>query len=169
MALDVRRSPELQATLLAIKRASTDVRKVIYANARRDLLPMWQQGLARRTTTELERRVLLRGARVRVSPNGFEVKTATSRRALSQGLTPAIDWPAIEFGARNYRARYRRRNPGGSGSHLVTRTLNRQFAGRTKHGRIAFETASEIGTAFAGSAVVSIVNSFRDAAGDERS
>lgn len=151
----------LQATILAMKRAPSTVRSAMTAAARQEVTPRWRRELESRTKSGFERLVMLRGAGASVSTNGIGVRAATSRRALRGGFVPAQDWPGIEFGARNFRARYTRRNPNG-GTHTVTRTLNRQFPGRVKQGRIAFDAASQVGRAYVAASVVAIVDTLRD-------
>lgn len=154
-------SRELQATLLAMKRAPSEVRSAMTAAARSDVTPKWRQELETRTRPGFERTVMMRGAGANVSTNGIGVRAATSRRALRGGFIPAEHWPGVEFGARTFRARYNRRNPGGGRTHQVTRTLNRQFRGRVKFGRIAFDAASVVGTAYVAATVTAIVATLR--------
>lgn len=165
--IDIRESRELQATILAIKNAEPELRKQLYANARRELGSAWLPALQERVRTNLERRILLKGARVRVGQDGFRVMAATSQKKLSGGLIPASDWPGAEFGARNARVRYNRRSAAGT-LHTVTRTVNRQFRGRQKHGQIAFDAASDLGTKLVASFVHTIVATYRDAVDDDR-
>lgn len=161
--IDARKSPELQAALLAVKRAGPELRKDIYSDARAELGAAWLPALQQRAQTSLERRVLLKGARVRVGTDGFRVMAATSNKLLSGGLMPSVDWPGAEFGARTFKGSYQRRSPGGK-IHQVQRTLNRQFRGRSRDGRIAFDAASEIGTKLVASFVTTIVRVIRRAA-----
>lgn len=165
--LDVRRSPELQAAILGMRRLRSDVRKEIYAESRQKLGGLWLPALQKRIKSPLEQRVILAGARVKVGTDGFTVLAATSRRKLSNGLVPAEDWPGAEFGARNRVATYNRRSTLGK-VHSVTRTVNRQFGGRQRTGQIAFDAASELGTQLVALWVVAIVTKTRDAALAER-
>lgn len=166
--LSVEDSRQLQAAILATKAAGRDLRREIYKEARQELGNDWLPALRRRAASRLDRAVMLRGARATVGTDGFRVLAATSRRAFRPGgMVPADDWPGVEFGARNARVRYRRRNRRQGGTHSVTRTVNRQFRGRTKNGRIAFDAASEIGTRLVAVWVASIVRIYRRAAGEE--
>lgn len=165
--LSILDNPQLQATILAMKRAPTEVRSAMTAAARSEVTPAWRKELEARTTPGFERTVMLRGAGANVSTNGIGVRAATSRRKLAGGFIPADDWPGVEFGARTFRARYNRRNPGGGGTHTVTRTLNRQFRGRVKEGRIAFDAASAVGRRYVAESVVAIVGTLRKLADAE--
>ena len=165
--IKVQESRELQAALLAYRAADRDLRREINAEARAELVDAWLPALRQRATRPLDRAVMLRGARASVGNDGFRVLAATSRRPFrTGGLVPAYDWPGVEFGARRVRARYNRVSPRGT-RHTVTRTLNRQFVGRVKQGRIAFDAASEIGTRLVAVWVRAIVNVYRRAAGEE--
>ena len=160
--IDVRDSRELQATLLALKRADRDLRKTLYGNARKELSNAWLPALKRRTRTNLESQIMLKGTATKVGLDGFRMRAATSKRKFSNGLIPAFDWPGAEFGARNRRGKYTRRGA------PVERMLNRQFRNRQKDGQIAFDAASEIGTKLVASFVKSIVHTFRAVVGDGR-
>jgi len=164
--IDVRKSPELQAAILGMRRLRTDLRPELYKAQRQELGDAWLPALQRRTGTNLERRIIMAGARTKVSTDTFSVLAATSRRELSNGLVPSIHWPGAEFGARNRRATYDRTSVRGR-VHKVTRTLNRQFRGRMADGQIAFDAASEIGTQLVRLWVVTAVDFIRDAAGAE--
>lgn len=165
--LSVKDSRELQAAILATRAAGKDLRRALYADARSELGNAWLPALQRRTASRMDRAVMLRGARVQVGGDGFRVMAATSRRAIKPGgLVPADDWAGVEFGARTARARYNRRSRNG-GTHTVTRTVNRQFRGRVKQGRIAFDAASELGTRLVAVWVSSIVSTYRRAARED--
>ncbi len=165
--LSILENASLQATILAMKRAPADVRSAMTAAARSEVTPRWRRELEGRARPGFERLVMLRGAGASVSTNGIGVRAATSRRALRGGFVPAQDWPGVEFGARNFRARYNRQNPSGTGTHTVTRTLNRQFPGRVSQGRIAFDAASVVGRTYVAVSVVAIVDTLRKKANAE--
>lgn len=164
--IDVRKSPELQAAILGMRRAATDLRRDIYAESRSQLGGAWLPALQARAETKLEQRLILKGARVKVGTDGFNVMAAQSTKALRNGLVPAADWPGGEFGARTRMATYQRRSPLGR-MHSVTRRVNRQFRARVKNGRIAFDAASEIGTKLVAVWVTVIVTKVREWAGAE--
>lgn len=143
--LDVRGSRELQATVLALRQAQSDIRQDINKTARTQLRPIWQGELGARARTSMERKVILPGARVTASERGVTLYAATSRRPLAGGMVPSEDWPGVEFGAHTKRVQVRQRSRRG---RVYTRPLwiNRQFKGRQKNGMIAFNAASETGT-----------------------
>lgn len=143
-----------------MKAAGKDLRKNLYADARQQLGDAWLPALRKRAKTKTETAVIVKGARVKVSTEGFSVTAATSTRALRGGLRPVEHWHAWEFGGRRRKATIRTRSPKGK-PYTVTKTINRQLPGRVKDGRIAFDAASEIGTRLVASFVVSVVGTYR--------
>jgi hypothetical protein len=158
--IDVRESRELSAILLARSRISSEVNKEINAATRRELGDAWKPALARRAVTSLEKRIILPGAKARVHNQGFSMQAATSRRALPNGLVPSEDWAGAEFGARSKRVDVQVR--GQRGTFTRKTIVNRQFKGRQKHGRIAFDAASELGTKLVATWVRATVDVLRD-------
>jgi hypothetical protein len=165
--IDVRRSPELQAAILACKRVDGDLRKAIYAASRQSVNALWVPALGRRARTLRAQRVIVKGARAAIRTDGFTLHAATSRRALSGGLVPATEWQGDEFGARTRKATFTQRSRLGK-SYRVSKTVNRQFPGRTKDGRIAFDAASEVGTKTVAAWVQAVVTTIVNATGGER-
>lgn len=165
--IDVRRSPELQAAILACRRVDADLRKAIFAASRKSVNALWQPGLGRRAHTAMAQRVIVKGARAAIRVDGFTLTAATSKRALSGGLVPTYDWPGLEFGARSRKATFTQKSPLGR-SYSVTKTVNRQFKGRTKDGQIAYDTASEVGTKTVAAWVEAVVTTIVNATGGKR-
>lgn len=143
--LDVRQSRELQAAILAMKAADRDLRLDIYKASRSELSSLWVPALQRRAATRMQEAVLVKGARIRVSTDGFSLLAATSRRALKGGLVPADEWAGSEFGARTRRAQIATHSRSGT-PYTVEKMINRQFMARVREGRVAFDAASELGT-----------------------
>lgn len=166
--IDVARVPELQAAILACRRVDADLRKAIFAATRQSVNALWQPGLGRRARTTIEQRVIVKGARSAVRVDGFTLLAATSKRSLSGGLVPATEWQGAEFGARTRKATFDQKSRLGR-SYRVTKTVNRQFPGRQPHGRIAFETASEVGTKTVVAWVQAVVTTIVNATGGESS
>lgn len=136
---DIRKSRELQAVVLLLKSASTPVRREMRAGARRELNALWQPELARRATTRLQERTIVRGARSKVQSDTFTMVAATSKRFLSGGLDPSTQWPGVEFGATprtvevTVKGRTRKQR------------INAGFGARTRRGKVAYPAAREIG------------------------
>lgn len=163
--LDVQKSPELQAAIFALKSVRADVRRDINKEARSKLGGLWVPALQRRAATSLEQRIILPGAKARAGGEGFSMVAASSSRKLRGGLVPAQDYAGAEFGATPKTATFQRRSRRGR-VHQVTATVNRQFRGRSKNGRIAFDAASELGTKLVASWVVALVTILKKAAGE---
>jgi hypothetical protein len=161
--LDVRKSPEVQAAILTMRRLDSELRRDIYAESRSQLGGAWLPALQARAERPLEQRIILKGAHVKVGTDGFTLLAATSRKALRNGLVPADSWPGGEFGARTRRLTYERRSTLGKVTQ-VTRMINRQFRPRVPDGRIAYDAASQIGTKLVGVWVRLIVDKVRTAA-----
>jgi hypothetical protein len=166
--IDVRRSPELQAAILACKRVDAPLRKAIYAASRESVNALWKPALERRARSNRAQRVIVKGARAAIRTDGFSLMAATSRKALSGGLVPADEWQGDEFGARTRKAEFTQRSRLGK-TYRVSKTVNRQFPGRTREGRIAFDAASEVGTKTIAAWVTAVVTTIVNATGGERS
>lgn len=158
--LDVRRSPELQAALLAMRQTDREITANINKTARTKLGPIWQESLRGNSTTRLDIRALVKGARVAVGVRQVSLKAATSTKALSGGLVPTHNWQAQEFGMRVRKRTFTTHSPKGK-AYKVTRTQGTQFPARTKHGRVIFAAASETGTRLVGIWLVHIVDQLR--------
>lgn len=111
--LDVLKSPELQAALLALKLMNRELRREISAEAKPGLTALWQRGLEQRATTQLQRKVLVPGARVAVSGQVIRAYAATSNRALPGGLVPSQDYAGPNFGAARTQRSIEGRSPKG--------------------------------------------------------
>jgi hypothetical protein len=101
----------LQAAVLAFKAADRALRKDINDATRATFNEPWKSGITGRARTLLERRVLVPGARI-AAGNPPSFVAASSTRALSGGLVPAVQWPAAEFGSNRYRQLPARRRKG---------------------------------------------------------
>lgn len=143
--LDVQKSRELQATILALRSSRRDIRQGINKSARQKLNPLWKHELDARAHNKLERRVILAGARVAATDRGVTLWAANSTRALRGGLVPKWDWPGVEFGANPRRVTVTQRSRSGR-SYTRPLWINRQFQARQQDGMIAFDAASVTGT-----------------------
>lgn len=158
--LDVRRSPELQAALLGIKRAEREVRNNINADARKLIKPEWEQALNGFVETRLEQRVIVRGARIKVGVRNIRLEAATSKKALSGGLVPAFDYAPVAYGAARRKKTYAVTSRLGK-RYTVTKTVGAQFRPRIKKGYVANPAASHVVTRIVGIWINTIVDNFR--------
>lgn len=158
--LDVRRSPELQATILSLRRAQRDVRLDINKAARGKLSPLWKQELNARARSNLEREVIATGARAAASDRGVTLHAATRRRPLSGGLVPSLEWAGAEFGANTRRIQVSQRSRGGT-RYTRPLTINNQFDARSSDGQVAFAAASDTGTKLVALWVDTVIDQFR--------
>jgi hypothetical protein len=144
--LDVRKSPELQAAVLALKTAERQIVRDINKDARAQLAPVWQQQLVQKARSPLEQAVMAKGPKVSISDRRVRVQAATSRRALSGGLVPAEQYAGVEWGARPQVKEIAGKSPRGR-AYRYKRTVNRQFRARTKQGHVAMRAAGDVGPA----------------------
>lgn len=165
LKVDARSSREIQAAIFAVRAASKRLRKDLHAAVRKEVGGMWLPELQARATSRQDQQVIVRGARVEARTDGFKLLAAKSRRALSGGFYPDLEWYAVELGARVRREQVTRQTKHGSVTY--TSTLNRGLPNRT-HGRVAFPAASKIGRKAVAVWVLTIVNTYRKAAGDTR-
>lgn len=146
LVLDVGQSPELQAAVLTMKSIERDLARDINKTARQTVGPVWAKALSSKATRAVEQRGLVPGARVAVGARKVTAQAATSRRALSGGLVPSIDYGPIEWGAnaklQTVHARSRKGKP-----YSYRRFANRQFRPWSKKGHVAMRAAGDIGPA----------------------
>ena len=142
--LSVRGSRELQAVVLAIRGARSDLRNDTNRATRQTFNPVWREELARRARTDQDRQVIVKGARIMPGSPPVAV-AATSKRPLRGGLVPADQWHAVEFGAAQTTvATYTRTSRKGK-SHQVTRHTTRGLPPRYRKGRVAFPVMHDLG------------------------
>ena len=155
MPVDVRRSPELQAALLAVRRAPRELTREINKDARKRINADWITALQGRAVTRADRRVIVQGARTSVGAQQITVRAATSTRPLSGGLIPAYQWQGHEYGMTPRAANVRNRR-----GTTFSRVVGRQFAARQKTGRVAGPAGAEVIGKAIGYWVVTIVDNF---------
>lgn len=133
------------AASLALRLVDRDVRNDINRTTRAELNPLWRSIVDLNATSDLDRRVLAKGTRVKAG-NPVVLTAATSRKALSGGLIPNVSGARYEFGvgAKDKYRTYDRRNRTAPGSHKVTRRTLRQFPARTPKGRVIYPSFAEI-------------------------
>lgn len=131
--LDVFKSPELLATLYALRSIDATLRKQVRQHTKAVAGPEWKQQLAQRANTRLEHRVIVDTAVVSVSDNGVRVQSANKGRPLRGGLNPKTDYAPVEFGKRPEKVTYQRRSRKG-GTHKVTRLVGTSLPAPRKEG-----------------------------------
>lgn len=143
MRLDVRKSPELLATIVAIRSLDRTITKMIRQQTKLIASPEWKKALAHRADTRLEQRVLVDTAVVSVSDQNVRMQSANKGRPLTGGLAPKADWAAVEFGAdQTTKTTYQRR--GKHGTHKVARVVTHGLKRRNRDGYVFFPTAAEM-------------------------
>ncbi len=164
--LDVQKSRELQAALLAMKSVDRSVRNDINKTARTRLKPIWTEALSFNARDRMSQAVIVKGSRVAVTARQVRLMAATSRRPLRGGLVPDQQWTNVEFGANDRKKTFKQRSRRGR-TYERTATINRQFPQRSKNGRIAFDAASHTGTQLVALWVHSIVDELKKVPGAE--
>lgn len=164
--LDVTKSPELRAAILTLRSVPRELRLEMYKRTREQIGGTWKTMLTSNATTEMERSVLVKGARVRTGTDGFTLLAATSKRPLSGGLIPSFEWAGVEFGARTRREQVSMTSRRGK-RFTRTQIINRQFRGRQQEGKVAMDAASATGTKLVAAWVRIVVEVVADAAGGE--
>lgn len=144
--LDVGKSPELQAAILTLKTTQRELVRDINKTARARVSPVWARELASKASTTVDQRGLVPGARVSVGDRRVRAEAATSRRKLSGGLVPSVNYGPLEWGA-NARLRTVQATSRKGKRYSYKRFSNRQFRPWSKHGHVAMRAAGEIGPA----------------------
>lgn len=143
--LDVLNSRELQAILLAIRRAPREIQKEIRQRTKPMVQAEWQAGLRDQASTTVLRRVLADTGRAYVSNQNVRLASAASKRpAVSGGLRPAEHGHAVEFGAPAGEKSVFSRASKKGGRHQVTRYTGRQLAPKNRKGRVVYPTAAKL-------------------------
>lgn len=134
MRLDVYKSPQLLATIYALRsvdrRIQAEVRKQTKAMAQ----PEFKQQIAQRSVSRLENRVIADTAVVTVSNQNVKLSAAQKGRPLSGGLDPKTNYAPVEFGFNAKGVTYDRKNRKRGGTHKVTRVIGTQFQAPRKEG-----------------------------------
>jgi hypothetical protein len=160
--IDVQGSRELQAVILSLKGMDATLRKRIYAEQRGKIVPEWTEALASRANTSLESRVMLTGARVKLSPERVTLVAANSNKKLSGGATVSQLAKAVEFGGKSRVQTIARRKKNG-GTATYKRRVNTQFKGPRRQGYVAYNVAAEMAPRFASLYVQTAVKTMYDA------
>lgn len=165
MRLSVKESPELLATVLAIRSLDRTLQKTIRQHTKAVVAPAWQAALEERATTRLQRRALSSTSVVAVSNQNVTVKAGSKGRKLSGGFDPKVHKHAAEFGADKTKpTTYKRRNRGsGGGSHSVTRVVTTGLPDRRKGGYVFWPAAAEMTPRLASLWIQTVVRTIAEA------
>lgn len=133
MRIDVFKSPELLATIYALRSIDKTLQAQIRKATRSVAEPEWKKALAERALTKIEHRVIVDTARISASNQNVRAQAANVGRPLVGGLNPKIYYPAVEFGVKNKKATYNRTSRKGK-RHKVTRTIGTGLPAPRKNG-----------------------------------
>lgn len=134
-------SEVFRAAALALKLMPRQIRNDINRETRAKINPAWREAVAGKASTEMDRRVLVKGARV-APGNPTQLLAATSKKPLSGGLVPndRDAAAAYEFGTPNPNAETTYTRKGAS----VTRHTERQLPWRRKDGRVVYAAFAQV-------------------------
>lgn len=158
-------SDELRAAVLALKAADRDLRRDIYARIRETMNPVWRGAVAENLTNHMQALTIAKGVRI-AAGNPPRLMAATSKRRLKGnggGLIPDQHWAGFEYGGnREAYSTYKRRNPGGTGTHTVTRRTQRHLPPRRRSGYVLGPAVAEVAPRLASLFVQSVVRTYMD-------
>lgn len=142
--------------ILAINQSDREVRSAIRAFTKSELTRPWLEAINDRASSTLERRVISATSTIAVSDQNVRVQAASKGRRLSGGLQPKVDYPPVEFGAKQRKTTYTRKG------HRVTRNTTAQFKGRRPSGYVFFPAAREMVPRLASLWVQTVVKVYAD-------
>lgn len=141
--LDVFKSPELLATIYAVRSLDKTIQAQVRKFTKAVAEPEWKQALAQRADTRLEHAVIVATSVVSVSNQNVRIQAAGKGRPLSGGLNPKTDYAGVEFGSHAKGKTYQRNSKNG-GRHSVTRVMGTQFKAFRKGGHVFWPAATEM-------------------------
>lgn len=144
LRIDVRGSRELQATILSIRRAPTEIKKRIRQHTKDIAATEWTKALAERAETRLEHALLVNTARVQVSDQNIKLKSGSLTKKLSGGLPVSEGAPIAEFGTNTQAKKTYQRKSKKGGFHSVTRRTRRAFKPINNKGYVVYPAAGEM-------------------------
>lgn len=156
--IDVRKSKELQAAILAIASVAKNIQKEIRTRTKAMIEPEWQKALAQRAQTRLDHAVLVRSARVTVR------NTNVVLRSGAVGKMKKLTGP-VEFGGDQNKVKsYTGRSPKGK-RYTIKRHTARQMPKRYRDGRVVYPTAKEMIPRLASLWVQTVIKTFYESLG----
>jgi hypothetical protein len=168
LRIDIGSSRELQAAVLAVRAAGTEVARE-YRQALTGMAdPAWRESVRGRVTTRMQTRVLSDTARVRVSSQNVQLSAGLVGRPLSRrtggagAATPGDLARLVEFGgsATKYTRYYRRSK---AGRHAVTRRTMTGYGARAPRGNAVYPALSDMVPRVAALIVQTCVRTLADA------
>lgn len=145
MRIDAKASPELRATILAVRALDKTLQKTIRQHTKQVAAQAWMEALRSRAQTKLEHRALVDTAVVAVSNQNVRIRSASKGRPLSGGFSPKLHGHAAEFGAdQTTPTTYQRKSRTGGSAHQVTRRATTGLRPRNREGYVFWPTAREM-------------------------
>lgn len=168
LSIDVHSSRQLRAVVLAVRGASTEVRRQYRQNLKAMTDAAWREELAGYVGSRLESRVVLETARTRVSDQNVRLSVATVGRALSKrtagaGAAKPVDLVrAVEFGGSQRYSRYKRESSRGRLHDVKRRTLT-GYGEHNRKGNIVYPSLAAVVPRVASLMVQTCVRTLADA------
>lgn len=168
--IDVTSSRELQAVLLAIRGASTEISRQYRQRVKAVADDAWLEAIRGRVSTRMQSRVLLGSARTAVSNQNVRLSAGTVGRPLSKrtggaGAARPVDLlRAVEFGGSQTKySDYQRRARGATGKHDVRRRTLTGYGAFNRKGNAVYPALKETVPRIAALIVQTCVRTLRDA------
>lgn len=137
--IDVRGSREVKDLYIALRGMDAPARKYLRAFTKSKLVTPWLNSIYAEASTPLEKQVIAGTSTISVGDQNVRIQAANKGRPLSGGLTPKVDWAAVEFGANRQKlTTYTRKG------HRVRRHTARQLRGRRRQGYVFHPAADEM-------------------------
>ena len=168
--IDVASSRELQAVLLAIRGASTEISRQYRQRLKAVADDAWLESIRGRVTTRMQSRVLLGSARTAVSNQNVRLSVGTVGRPLSKrtggaGADEAVEvLRAVEVGgSQTTYSDYKRRATGATGTHDVRRRTLTGYGAFNRRGNAVYPALGETVPRIAALIVQTCVRTLHDA------
>lgn len=168
LRIDVHSSRQLQAAVLAMRGASTEISRQYRQGLKAMVEPAWLAELRGNVTTRLQSRLILDTARVAVSNQNVRLSVATVGRPLSKrtggaGAAKPADLVRLEeFGGSPGYSSYKRRRKGGA-PHDVRRRVMTGYGPRTPKGEVVYPALAHMVPRVASMIVQTCVRTLHDA------
>lgn len=163
MRISVFQSRELQATILALRGFDRELQGQVRRATREIGQPEWQAAVGRQASTQLERAVLVRTARLQVSNQNVTLRSAVVGRQLSRGgARPNQVYGGVEFGA-NHAGKGVTATSSRGRRYTYHRNTTAQFKSRRPTGYVVYPAAAKMIPRFAALWVATTVRTFHEA------
>ena len=158
-SISVWESTELQGVLLAMRGMDKELSAQIRKATRTVTEAEWRGDLAKHASTDLERTVLVRSARVSVSNQNVTLKSGTLASKLSGGAKTFELTPSVEWGSATGRTITSKSKKG----KTYTRRQGSTFKPRKRQGYVAYPAAADAIPRLAALWVATVVRTFYEA------